>query len=322
MSAEFDIIEDFFHWQQPSDTVRIGVGDDAAVLDLSTKLDQELVVSVDTLIDGVHFPKNTPPDAIGHKSLAVNLSDLAAMGAKPEWFTLAISLPESNRQWLQDFTQGLKRLAQQHGIALIGGDTTRGPLSITIQVMGFVPRHQAVLRSTANVGDKIYVSNTLGDAAIGLALIQQGEQQALISASAREALKRALNYPQPQNALAELVRHYASACLDISDGLLQDLGHILKGSQVGAQLNLVDIPLSEAALQLGQPKALPYALSGGDDYQLLFTISPEHEPLLLTHVAGMAERVSCIGHITSNTMKITDTFGIEMNREGYQHFYG
>lgn len=322
MSSEFDIIEDFFNWQQPSDSVRVGIGDDAAVLDLSAKLDQELIISVDTLIEDVHFPKNTPPDAIGHKSLAVNLSDLAAMGAKPEWFTLAISLPDSNRQWLQGFTQGLKRLAMQHGIALIGGDTTKGPLSITIQVMGFAPRSQAVLRNTASVGDKIYVSNTVGDAAIGLALIQERERAERLNASAVTSFKNALNYPQPQNDLSMLVREYASSCLDISDGLLQDLGHILEASKVGAQLDLVDIPLSDEAMQLGQETALPYALSGGDDYQLLFTVAPEQEEQLLTQAQIQGASISCIGHITSNTMKITDTFGIAIDSKGYQHFYG
>ncbi|HIO91657.1 MAG TPA: thiamine-phosphate kinase [Leucothrix mucor] len=322
MSSEFDIIQDYFNWQQSSDSVCVGVGDDAAVLSLKNRQNQELVVSVDTLIAGVHFPENTSADAIGHKALAVNLSDLAAMGADPAWFTLAISLPESNQQWLKEFSAGLKRLAEQHNIALVGGDTTRGKLSITIQVMGFVESNQALLRSTAKSNDKIYVTGNLGDAAIGLAIIQQRLKSNELSQPASDICQNALNYPQPQNTLIQVIQPYANACLDISDGLLQDLQHILKASHVGAKINLDKMPLSSEALSLGRKKALPYALSGGDDYQLLFTVAPENNTQFLSVVADNKVQVTCIGEINSNYLVICDDLGKTISATGYQHFYG
>ncbi|HFC92474.1 MAG TPA: thiamine-phosphate kinase [Leucothrix mucor] len=320
MPSEFDLIQDYFNWQQAFDSVQIGIGDDAAVLNLPNNKKQQLVVSVDTFIEGVHFPENTPADAIGHKALAVNLSDLAAMGAKPAWFTLALTLPEPNLTWLHDFSKGLKKLANQHKITLIGGDTTRGKLSITIQVMGFVERGKALLRSSAKLKDKIYVSGNLGDAAIGLAILQNCLEPLRISQQANQCCQNALNYPQPQNFLSNIIQPYANACLDISDGLLQDLGHILKASNLGACLNLDNIPLSDSALESGRKDALAYALTGGDDYQLLFTISEKNESQLLDDMAKTHYKISCIGEIDSKSGKITDHLGHLINVKGYQHF--
>lgn len=321
MSSEFDIIQQYFDWEQPSSSVAIGIGDDGAVLNLTQQRNQQLVISVDTLIEDVHFPKNTAPEAIGHKALAVNLSDLAAMGAEPAWFTLALSLPESNPDWLNHFSSGLKKLADQHNIILIGGDTTRGVLSITIQVMGFVETGKALLRSSAKLNDKIYVTGTLGDAAIGLAMVQNRLNPLSYSEKMSDFCQQALNYPQPQNHLSQIIKHYATACLDISDGLLQDLGHILKASKVGARLDLSSIPLSELALELGRNKVLPFALSGGDDYQLLFTVSPENERPLLDAVKNQNHnlKISCIGQI-DNKEKIRDHLGKSINSAGYKHF--
>jgi thiamine-monophosphate kinase len=320
MNSEFDIIQQYFNWQQPYDSVAVGIGDDAAVLNLAKRQNQQLVISVDTLIENIHFPKNTPAEAIGHKALTVNLSDLAAMGAEPAWFTLALSLPEFNPDWLNGFSSGLKKLANQHKIRLIGGDTTRGALSITIQVMGFVEENKALLRSNAKSNDKIYVTGNLGDAAIGLAIIQDRLDQALFSQQASHTCQQALNYPQPQNRLSEIIKPYANACLDISDGLLQDLGHILKASNVGAKLDLEQIPLSLSALEISRNKALPYALSGGDDYQLLFTVAKENEKQLLRAVARAKQTISCIGRIDSNSDEIKDYSGNIMRVAGYQHF--
>ncbi len=319
MNSEFDIIQRYFNWQQVSDSVQIGIGDDAAVLNLPHQQNQQLVVSVDTFIEGVHFPENTPADAIGHKALAVNLSDLAAMGAKPAWFTLALTLPEFNPTWLKNFSAGLKALANQHYIALIGGDTTRGKLSITIQVMGLIKSGKALLRNDAKPKDKIYITGNLGDAAIGLAIIQNRLDQSL-SQSASQFCQQALNYPQPQNTLSQIIKPYANACIDISDGLLQDLGHILKASQVGAQLDLDMIPLSKSALELGHKQALPYALSGGDDYQLLFTVAKENEKSLLEVVAKANQTIFCIGEVNNNHNQITDYSGNIITTAGYQHF--
>ncbi len=322
MNSEFDIIQQYFDWQRSSDSVAIGIGDDAAVLNLADRQAQQLVISVDTLIEGVHFPENTPAEAIGHKVLAVNLSDLAAMGAEPAWFTLALSLPESNLEWLNGFSVGLKKLSDQHNILLIGGDTTRGQLSITIQVMGFIETGNALLRSSAKPNDKIYVTGTLGDAAIGLAMVQNCLDASFYSHEASEFCQKMLNYPQPQNHLSQIIKHYATACLDISDGLLQDLGHILKASKVGAQLDLSLIPLSKFALELGRNKALPYALSGGDDYQLLFTVPPEKEQQLQNAIKYNNNdlKISCIGEIDNNCGNITDLSGQPINTAGYQHF--
>ncbi len=324
MNSEFDIIQQYFDWQPSSDSVAIGIGDDAAVLNLSHRQGQQLVISVDTLIEGVHFPKNTPAEAIGHKALAVNLSDLAAMGAEPAWFTLALSLPESNQAWLNDFSAALKQLADQYNIQLIGGDTTRGDLSLTLQVMGFVETGKALLRSGAMVNDKIYVTGTLGDAAIGLAMLQNRLDASSYTQKARHFCQKALNYPQPQHCISQIIKHYATACLDISDGLLQDLGHILNASKVGAQLDLSSIPLSKSALELGRNQALPYALSGGDDYQLLFTVGPEKEQQLqnvLKDNNNKDLKISCIGKIDDkNEGKITDYLGHVINTAGYQHF--
>lgn len=320
MPSEFDLIQDYFNWQHTSDSVPIGIGDDAAVLNLPDNQKQQLVISVDTFIEGVHFPKNTPADAIGHKALAVNLSDLAAMGAEPAWFTLALTLPEANPTWLHDFSNGLKTLADQHNITLIGGDTTRGILSITIQVMGFVDTGEALLRSSATLKDKIYVSGSLGDAAIGLALLQARLESQSISQHAHQYCQDVLNYPQPQNPLSKIIKPYTNACLDISDGLLQDLGHILKASKVGACLDLDKIPLSDSALENGRKSALPYALTGGDDYQLLFTVAEKNEQRLLHAIAKTNYKINCIGEINNQIGKVTDHLGNLIRTKGYQHF--
>jgi thiamine-monophosphate kinase len=296
------------------------VGDDAAVLNFDSNKNQQLVVSVDTLIEGVHFPENTPADAIGHKALAVNLSDLAAMGAKPAWFTLALTLPNFNQYWLKGFSSGLKQLADQHNISLIGGDTTRGKLSITLQVMGFVEKNEALLRSNAKPNDKIYVTGNLGDATIGLAIAQARLAKQRLSTPASQYCQNALNYPQPQQHLSKIIKPYTHACLDISDGLLQDLSHILTASKVGACLDLDNIPLSNAALELTYNTALAYALSGGDDYQLLFTVAAKNEPHLLADIAKTLHKITCIGTINNNIAQITDISGTVINPAGYQHF--
>ena len=319
MPSEFTVIKDYFDWQQPATTVSVGVGDDAAVLNIPKK-NQQLVISVDTLIEGVHFPEDTPVEAIAHKALAVNLSDLAAMGAEPAWFTLALSLPKADPSWLTAFSAGLKKLADQHGIVLIGGDTTRGKLSITIQVMGFVETGKALLRCNAVRGDKIYVSGTLGDAAIGLAVLQNRLDRHLLNEQAYQYCQQALNYPQPQNPLSKIIQPYIHACLDISDGLLQDLEHILEASHVGACLDLQRIPLSNAALAIGQDNALSYALSGGDDYQLLFTLPKKNEKQVVDEIAKTPYQLQCIGEIDDKTGKITDRLGNIISAKGYQHF--
>ncbi len=316
--AEFELIREYFNWSSLPAAVRVGVGDDAAVLQMP--LDSELVISVDTFNAGVHFPLETTAHAIGHKALAVNLSDLAAMGADPAWFTLAISLPQADRTWVSAFSQGMQSLAQQHGIFLIGGDTTRGALSITIQVMGFTPPGQALLRSGARHGDVICVSGTLGDAAAGLAIVQQRLAAAVFPTDGAAYCVQRLNYPTPRLALGHILRGRATACMDISDGLLADLGHILQASQVGARLHHACIPVSPALHALPLDERLKFALTGGDDYELLFTLPPE----LLDTVRQEAEKqtipVTVIGEIDKNLTGCLVDYQLLNERRGYEHF--
>ena len=313
--SEFALIREYFVWQPVPDNVRVSVGDDAAVLELPAH--QELVVSVDTSNAGVHFPLDTPPHAIGYKALAVNLSDLAAMGAEPAWFTLALSLPAADQAWVAEFTRGMRELAEQHGIFLIGGDTTRGALSITIQVMGWVQPGRALLRRGAQPGDLICVSGTLGDAAAGLAIVQQ--RLALPAAAAAFCVRR-LNYPTPRVILGKLLRGFATACMDISDGLLADLGHILTASGVGARLQHQALPFSPALQQLTLAQRLDFALRGGDDYELLFTIPKQY----LCEVQKVANnyhiQVTVIGEVDDNQAGLSVDYAFSDKRQGYEHF--
>ncbi len=331
--GEFDLIDTYFRWDSVSDNGRdadgviIGVGDDAAVLQLDNK--QQFVTSIDTLIAGVHFPEQTPPAAIAHKALTVNLSDLAAMGAKAKWFTLALTLPELDHAWLGDFSASLKALAKETSVALVGGDTTRGPLSISIQVMGTVENNQALLRSGANPGDQLFVSGTLGDAAVGLASIQDRDKGADTFTETDNAYCEArLNYPTARLKEAEIIKGFATACIDISDGLLQDVGHILKKAQVSAVIDPAKLPLSESMKKLAGDKAIHYALHGGDDYELLFTV-PKRDcdafiqavsEQLSTPITLIGEIVSHIGSEHQDVGMITDPQGVSLQGNGYNHF--
>lgn len=313
---EFDLIQQYFTWTALPEEVRVSVGDDAAIVQVAP--DEELIISVDTLVNGVHFPLDTPAHAIGYKALAVNLSDLAAMGAKPRWFTLALTLPKLDQDWLESFARGLKELAHQAGIFLIGGDTTRGPLSITIQVMGTAPKQQALLRSGAQINDLIFVSGHLGDAAAGLALVQ--ERLIFSHAEDTDYCVKRLNYPSPRIALGAWLRGRANSCMDISDGLVADLKHLLKRSQVGAKLYHQAIPLSPALQKLDLSAALGFALTGGDDYELLFTapknILEEIEKYQLVNQSSL----KCIGEITSKTSELSIDYELVNLPDGYNHF--
>lgn len=328
--GEFDLIEKYFSWDitdSPAQSFSIAhsVGDDAAVLNIPQN--HQLVTSLDTLISGIHFPENTPAEAIGHKALAVNLSDLAAMGATPAWFTLALSLPEMDEDWLRRFSKGLKAIADGFKIQLVGGDTTRGPLSITINVMGFVENNKALLRSGASAGDKIYVSGTLGDAALGLRLLQNtlpAKITKVLNADDIAYCQNRLNYPSPRNTESQKIAQYASACIDISDGLLQDLSHLLKASATGAKMDLSAIPKSTALNKIDDELANVLALSGGDDYELLFTVpqSSETEFLNAKKDIELNKLIQCIGEMTAETNIIRDADMNCLKAEGYDHFYG
>lgn len=312
---EFDLIQHYFTWQTANHDIRISVGDDAAIV--SVPPDEELIISVDTLVNGVHFPIDTDAYAIGHKALAVNLSDLAAMGATPRWFTLALTLPQIDQNWLAAFTQGLHDLASQHAIALIGGDTTRGPLSITIQVMGSAPKHTALLRQGAQVGDLIAVSGTLGDAAAGLAVVQN---RLNLDASDADYCLQRLHYPNPRLALGNWLRGHATSCMDISDGLLADLKHLLKRSQVGANLYHQKIPLSSTLQKLPLSQALNFALTGGDDYELLFTLPKDYLDKIENYQQLTGLSLKIIGEITAQIEEVKLDYALVHLADGYNHF--
>ena len=244
-----------------------GIGDDCARVQVPDG--HELAITTDTLIAGVHFPEKTSPHAIGFKSLAANLSDLAAMGAEPAWVTLALSLPTNNFLWLDQFAEGFYTLAEEHQVALIGGDTTCGPLAITIQAQGLIPKGEAITRSGAKVGDYICVTGALGEAGYELMRLGGKPQQPTIV--------NRLNYPIPRISVGLALREIASSAIDVSDGLIADLGHILNASQVGARIILEDLPIS-SAMRGHEDQAMMFqlALTAGDDYELCFTVPDEH----------------------------------------------
>lgn len=315
MPGEFDLIKRYFNRHHARQDVLLGVGDDAALLRATPG--QVMAVTVDTLIAGVHFPYETKPDDIGHKSLAVCLSDLASMGAEPAWATLAISLPEADDRWLEGFAAGFYDLAARYGVALIGGDTTRGSLSITVQAMGWVPQEQALHRSGACLGDSIYVTGTLGDAGLGLAVLQSRTQ---VDSTFHEALLGHLNRPEPRVQAGIALRGLATAAIDISDGLAADLNHLLNASGVGARVEIDRLPLSNAVREADPQGYL--ALSAGDDYELIFTMPPSSAQTL-SHCE--MPPYTCIGRIESEKgLRLVDAEGNTppYSRFGYDHFRG
>ncbi len=315
---EFDIIRRYFQEKtHRNDIVRIGIGDDAAVLNIQT--DTNLVVAVDTLVAGVHFPLNTTPHDIGFKALAVNLSDLAAMGATPCWMTLALTLPQADELWLSEFSKGLFVLADKFHVALVGGDTTQGPLTISIQVGGVVTKDKALLRSGAKPGDVILVTGMLGDAARGLQLLQQQD-----SDIPDEYLAQ-LNRPSPRIAAGQQLLDVATACIDISDGLYSDLSHITTASGVGAIIELEQLPLSPTLRDdaITQSEKYRLALGGGDDYELCFTVSESQLAATQTRLADIEVPCAVIGCITDgNSVMLHSSEGSEITTDtlGYQHF--
>ena len=298
--------------------VLLGVGDDAALIDVGTA--EALCVCVDTMTAGVHFPVDAEPAAVGHKILAVNLSDLAAMGARPAWALLALTLPAPDPAWLEGFRQGFATLAAEHGVAVIGGDTTRGPLTISLTLAGWVEPDQALRRGGARAGDLIYVSGTLGDAAAGLRLWQSGRAG---QEGAAELCQR-LHRPQPRVALGRALRGLASAAIDVTDGLAADLGHILAASSVGATLEAAQLPLSDTLRRLcGDAEALVLALTGGDDYELCFTAPPRHEADIERIGQRLGLRLTRIGRIDAEPgLRLADPQGRRrpLPGHGYDHF--
>ena len=314
---EFGLIETYFSKKTPSrPDVILGIGDDAALLRVpSEKL---LVAAIDTLVAGVHFPIHTHPFDIGYKALAVNLSDLAAMGAEPAWMTLALTLPYADTEWLEGFSDGLLQLAHQFNLQLVGGDTTRGSLTITVQVNGFVPSNQALCRHGAKIGDKIYVSGTVGDAGLGLQVAL--EKRELPDAAKQFVLQR-LNRPTPRIELGLLLRDLASSAIDISDGLLADLGHIINRSGVGAHIIADQLPMSSTLREcVSIEEAQTLALTAGDDYELCFTVSPQNEMALIEKLNTHDMDCCCIGEIEATHSVRVSGFSGNINQTGFRHF--
>lgn len=320
-SPEFDLIQQFFTGQEVRrPDVVLGIGDDAALL--APPASVALAVSTDTLIAGVHFPADTPAHAIGHKALAVNLSDLAAMGAEPAWISLAISLPHRDDAWLGEFAHGLFALADEHRVQLIGGDTTRGPLSMTVQIIGFVPEGLALRRSGAQVGDGVFVTGSLGDAGLGLD-IRQGRRGEATDSAAGRALIRRLDYPTPRISAGIALRGLATSAIDISDGLVADLGHVLSASGVGADIEIARLPLSSAFQSLAGD--WQQAVSAGDDYELCFTAPMSQQAAVLERLRALACPVVRIGEISGQPGLRWYDAGHEaqpIRLAGFDHFQG
>jgi thiamine-monophosphate kinase len=298
--------------------VALGVGDDAALLDCPPGA--QLVAATDTLVAGVHFPASMPAAAIGHRALAVNLSDVAAMGARPAWALLALTLPAADERWLGEFAAGFSRLARAHEVALVGGDTTRGPLCISVQLLGHVPSGRALTRAGGRPGDLLFVSGTPGDAGAGLKL-----EQGLMSAppDAAPYLRERFLLPTPRVALGERLREYASACIDISDGLLGDAAKLAAASGTGLDIMFAELPVSQPLVQtLGLEAARELALTAGDDYELCFTVPPERAAQLERQLPPAQWNYRVIGVLRAapGAAVMRDGTVMEFSHSGYQHF--
>ena len=332
--SEFDLIRQ--HFTRATQHTHLGIGDDAALIKPSANM--QLAISVDMLVAGTHFFADAAPYQLGWKALAVNLSDMAAMGANPKWATLAIALPAVNQPWLTEFSRGFFACADAFQVDLIGGDTTRGPLTISIQIIGEVPIGQAIERSGAQLDDEIWLSGHLGDAALALAHIQG---HLTLTSEAFASCAQALHAPQPRVNLGLALVGLANSAIDISDGLLADLGHILQRSKLGASIYLANIPQSthvKAALVAAQQKVrqgaasanhgndqkiLSMLLAGGDDYELCFTATAENHNKIMQLSQSLKLPLTCIGHITQGTRLAVHGLNDELldfKEAGFDHF--
>ena len=316
---EFELIKHFFTQQAVKrKDVLLGIGDDCAVVASTDR--QDIVVTTDTLVAGVHFPLETSPRAIGHKAVAVNLSDIAAMGAKPSWLSLAITLPEVNEDWLAEFSSGVFELCEYYNVQLIGGDTTQGPLSITITAQGLTPEGKYLSRSGAKAGDWIYVTGDLGDAALAL---QHYYNQVTVKHDSVDKIQAKLDYPKPRVLAGQSLREYATSAIDLSDGLLADLGHVCQASDLGANIVLNAIPLSDVMCEtLPFDDAVNLALSGGDDYELLFTVSEDNKVGMETALSHAGTPVTCIGQMNASKV-ISTTLNnkpVPIKSASFEHF--
>ena len=313
--SEFGLIQRYFGQTSPRNlTTHLGIGDDCALLKVPAGY--ELAITTDTMVENVHFFADVQPESLGHKLLAVNLSDLASMGAKPIAITLALTLPKVDETWLDHFARGFLRLAEQYQVDLIGGDTTSGPLTLTVQAMGLVPHGQALKRSMAKPGDYIYVTGCLGDAGLGLKI-----KQGYPVNNPQLPLQR-FHYPEPRIATGQALLNIANACIDLSDGLAGDLGHILTQSQVGACIDWETLPLSNEVLTyIDQTDDWLMPLTAGDDYELCFTVSPDNAAALATLTT--THHLHKIGVIEAKPgLKLRKSGFIQtLEAKGFEHFY-
>jgi thiamine-monophosphate kinase len=317
LSSEFDLIAR--HFTRPAANAVLGVGDDCALVDVSNGMD--LAVSTDTMVCGTHFFADVDPEMLGHKALAVNLSDMAAMGAMPYWAMLALTVPGVDHKWLAAFAKGFFDLADEYEVSLIGGDTTRGPLALTVTIMGEVPAGAALRRSGAKAGNDIWVSGRIGDAALAV-----GHRNGLLMLSAddqREALMR-LYEPTPRVRLGQALRGLATAAIDVSDGLLADLGHVCRLSKVGAKVDLSRLPLSPiAARHVGTREGLSAIVAGGDDYELCFTAHPNSRDSIADLTAVLGVPLTRIGQVYKGkgvSLVGADGKPVSIDGRGFDHF--
>lgn len=320
-NSEFDVINKYFTFPNTRDDVTLTVGDDCAIVAVAEN--KQLVITTDTFISGVHFPEDTSAEDIAYKSLMVNLSDLAAMGAKPAWVTLAITLPKINESWLQAFSNQFHAVLSKFNVSLIGGDTTKGALSITVQAMGLCDKDKVLRRDQAEVKDKVYVTGWLGDAAIGLqAFSDKLEDEVLISCVNR------LNRPEARVMFAQDLVKYSKCAIDISDGLVADLGHLLSASHCGARIDLSTIPVSPAArhyFEIYHNNIVDWSmvLTRGDDYELCFTLNHDDESAVIELAEQQDLKISCIGEVTdSSELVFIDEKNAELSfsASGFKHF--
>jgi thiamine-monophosphate kinase len=318
--SEFELIGKYFaRLGAERADVRIGVGDDGAVV--MPPASRELVMVTDTLVEGVHFPAGSPAISIGHRAFAVNLSDIAAMGAEPAWALLALSMPRPDEQWLEQFSRAAGDLCRRHGVSLVGGDTTRGSLTITVTVIGIVPIGVALERKGGQPGDAIFVTGSPGDAAAGLAL-EQGRLHVADPMSAQILRDRFL-FPTPRCDVGVALRGLASACIDVSDGLGGDLEKLCAASGCGAEVDAAALPVSESLLgAVGRESAREYALTGGDDYELLFTVPLARLGAMTNAIAMGLGPVTRIGSLVSgNGVRVFSRGGVmQFSGAGFDHF--
>lgn len=324
--GEFDLIERYFRLPAgracaERGDVPLGIGDDAALLSMPPG--RQLVAAIDTLVEGRHFPPGVPPASIGHRALAVNLSDLAAMGAVPAWYLLALTLPEADEAFLEGFARGLLELGDRHGMALVGGDTTRGPLVVSVQALGTVAGGTALTRSGGRPGDLLYVSGTPGDAAAGLALLLDPATGPALDEAQRARLLERFLYPEPRAALGEALVGLATACIDVSDGLAADAARLARASGCGMRIDAERLPLSEELLAFaGQARARQFALTGGEDCELCFAVAPAKAAALEAIADSVKCRLTCIGALATGGQAevLADGRALPLDTSGYDHF--